>query len=98
MMGDITKDKDYVKTIITVLNEDDNGGEAVTLTTHVFDNGDDGNGGEEMNPIYTISEISLESYGRSATIDLGDAFDGLGVARHLQELDKVIKKVEGSKS
>lgn len=81
-MYDPTKDKDYVKTITTVLNKQDNGGESVTITTHIFDNGD-----PKPNCYWTMSSITLNSYGRSATIDLGSMVDITTFKMHLEKLE-----------
>lgn len=49
-------------------NPDDNGGEAVCLTTKFFDNGDSGGQG-----IYMEQELTLHSYCNMASFQLGSA-------------------------
>ena len=82
-MYDVTKDEAYLKTVITVLNEDDNGGESVVVTTHVFDNEGDS---EEVARTHTITTITLHSYGRSAELNLGDVLDKGALEEHLEKL------------
>ena len=82
-MYDVRKDPNYIKTVTTVLNDDDNGGEHVIVTTHVLDNGD-----YDANSRYTQTTISLESYGRSAELHLGDVLDSDALDKHLQQLRK----------
>lgn len=51
--------------VYKMLNPHDNGGETVAITVEIFDNGDfDGNS------IYTLSTVSLQSYGNSASMSL----------------------------
>ncbi len=51
--------------VYKILNPEDNGGETVAITVEIFDNGDfDGNS------IYTMSTVSLQSYGSSASMSL----------------------------
>jgi hypothetical protein len=47
-------------------NPKDNRGEAVILHTGFYDNGDE--------EVYTMQSLILNSYGRSATIELGSIF------------------------
>lgn len=84
-MYDVTKDPDYVKTISTVLNPQDNGGEAITISTHIFDNG---NGGLRENHIYMMTKISLQSYGRAAEINFGGALNFDRLEKHLKKLQE----------
>ena len=58
-------ENERVGRVVMSTNMDDNGGEAVTFIAEVFDNGDDSDN------IHVIVEVGLESYGRSATINLG---------------------------
>jgi|HubBroStandDraft_5_1064220.scaffolds.fasta_scaffold1753739_2 hypothetical protein len=67
------------RTVIT--HRQDNSGEAVTFDSQVFSNGDD------HNQYYMTHKITLQSYGRSAILELG----------HL-ELDAIIKHCEDLKS
>ena len=53
---------EYVKTLTVVLNPQDNGGESVSLTVDVFDNGD----GPPDN-IFTNVVISANCYGASSS-------------------------------
>ena len=77
-MYDITKDAGYIRTVTTVLNENENGGESVIVTTHVLDNGD-----HDENSRYTQTTISLHSYGRSAELNLGDVLDCDALDKHI---------------
>lgn len=72
---------DLIKTITTCLNPDDNGGESVLVTTKVFDNGD-----YDKDSQYTETTIDLYSYGRSASLNIGDAFDSGKLEEHLQKI------------
>lgn len=74
-------DAKLLKTVITELTLNDNGGEAVVITTEVYDNGD-----FDANSQYTLTEITLESYGRSASMSLGDILDNGRLAEHLAKL------------
>lgn len=56
---------ELVETVRTVANPEDNGGEHVILSADIFDNGDDSDN------VYVGGSITLESYGRSATINIG---------------------------
>lgn len=51
-----------------VFNEEDNGGESLSLTTSWIDNGDDID--LEGAGIYVNQELSLQSYGNSASFNL----------------------------
>ena len=74
-------DAKLLKTVITELTPNDNGGEAVVITTEVYDNGD-----LDADSQYTLTEIALESYGRSALMSLGDILDNDRLAEHLAKL------------
>lgn len=51
--------------VYKILNPEDNGGETVAITIEIFDNGDfDGNS------IYTLSTVTLQSYGNNASMSL----------------------------
>lgn len=58
-------DSKVVDTIQMITNPDDNGGEALGFSAKIHDNGDD------ENNIFAIGSVSLQSYGRSAVINLG---------------------------
>lgn len=73
---------DLINTFMTVLNPADNGGESVIVTTKVFDNGD-----YNRNSRYTETTIELHSYGRSASLNIGDAFDNGMMEEHLQTIN-----------
>lgn len=51
-----------------ILNPEDNGGETVAITVEIYDNGDAAAG--LSNGIFTLSEVSLQSYGNSASMSL----------------------------
>jgi hypothetical protein len=55
-----------VEYLHTVLNPEDNSGESVQLDAEVYDNGDD------ENNVFAVGFVNLQSYGRSATINIGD--------------------------
>lgn len=52
-------------TAIVNLHPEDNGGETVTISVDIFDNGDHAEG------IFTIGTVSLQSYAHSASIIIG---------------------------
>jgi len=51
--------------VYMILNPEDNGGETVAITVEIFDNGD-----YDANSTYTLSRVSLQSYGNSASMSL----------------------------
>lgn len=55
-------DTEKVDGFMIIANPDDNGGEAVSITVEVHDNGD------SENNIWTLQTISLQSYGSEAKI------------------------------
>lgn len=65
----------YIKTISTVLNPKDNGGESITLSVDVFDNGDGLDKG-----MFLLASLSTQSYGTSTAQISFYAFDGLEAA------------------
>ncbi len=74
---------DPIETITTNLTPNENGGEAVTVTTTVYDNGD-----HNARSKFTVTTITLQSYGRSVDLELGDAFDNGQLEEHLQRIDE----------
>lgn len=68
-------------------NEDGNGGEQLILSTTICDNGDD------VDNIYFLQELTLESYGNSATFTLGNAnLTPYNLRKLADELDREINK------
>lgn len=51
-----------------ILNPEDNGGEQVNITVEIFDNGDRAAGLPDG--LFTLSKISLQSYGHSASMSI----------------------------
>lgn len=70
------KGDDFVKTIAVVVNPEDNGGESVTLSVDVYDNGD------KTDNIYTNTRLEAMCYGvSSSSITLwGVGFEALAEA------------------
>lgn len=60
-------DSEKLKTVVCELNPEANGGESVLLSVDIFDNGDGAPKG-----IYTILEVSLQSYSNGMTLTLAD--------------------------
>ena len=72
-----------------VFNPEDNGGESLSLTTKIFDNGDD------KRNIYLNQELSLQSYGNSVTLNLyGANLTPKNLRELANELEKKINKYE----
>lgn len=70
-----------------VINDKDNGGESLSLTTIYIDNGDDVT--TKSDGIYMNQELSLQSYSNSATFNLTSAVFTPEILRELaNELDK----------
>ena len=84
------KQAGYVKTFSVVINPEDNGGESVTLSVDVYDNGDGLKEG-----MFTNTKIENECYGvSSAAIKLwGVGFESLSEA-----VQKISSKLEEMKS
>lgn len=74
----------YVKTLTAVINPDDNGGEQVTLSVDVYDNGD------EKDNIYTNTRLEVMCYGvSSASITLW----GVGFESLAEAVDKIRERL-----
>lgn len=54
--------------VYMILNPEDNGGETVAITVEIYDNGDAAAGLSDG--IFTLSNVSLQSYGNSASMSL----------------------------
>lgn len=66
-------------------NEEDNGGESLILQTQYFDNGDGPDG------VYGVQQLTLGSYGNSATFNLGtDMLNPETLRRLADQLDAVL--------
>lgn len=63
-MGDNTK----LSEVYMIVNPEDNGGEQVSITVEIYDNGDLAYG--LPGAIFTLGKVSLQSYGNSASISL----------------------------
>jgi hypothetical protein len=72
---------EYIKTWSVILNEDDNGGEAVVLSADVFRNGDD----EEHHTI----ELETNCYGTSVTTVT------LGGIQNIEKLLEAVSSLAG---
>ncbi len=71
-----------------VFNKDDNGGEQLILTTDFFDNGD-------VDGIYSIQKLTLNSYGNSASFDLvGASFTPELLRQLADELEQIKNKIK----
>jgi hypothetical protein len=76
-------------------NEEDNGGESLTLKTEFYDNGDAAAGLPAG--IYTNQELSLMSYGNSASFNLsGAAFTPELLRQLANELESAMIKAEAA--
>lgn len=74
-------------------NEKDNGGEQFCLQTDIYDNGDD-----EKDSFFLNQELTLCSYGNSATFNLSGVQLTPELLRKLaNELDEVISKAKAKK-
>ncbi len=58
-------DTEKLSEVYMILNPEDNGGETVSITVEIYDNGD-----FDDNSTYTLGRVSLQSYGNSASMSL----------------------------
>lgn len=76
--------KEYVKTVSVVINPEDNGGESVTLSVDVYDNGD------KTENIYTNTTLEAQCYGvSSSSITLW----GVGFEALAEAVDKIRERL-----
>lgn len=72
---------------ICTFNPKDNGGEALTLSTTFWDNGD------KKNNVYFTQDLTLNSYGNSASFNLCGAILTPDTLRRLaDDLEKLFKR------
>lgn len=86
-------DTKKLDSVIMELNPEDNGGESVTLTADIHDNGDAAAG--LPNGLFVLSHVSLESYGNSATITLPNVSPEF-LRKFADELEAKLAAVEAS--
>ena len=81
-------DTEKLGEVYKILNPEDNGGETVAITIEIFDNGD-----HDANSTYTLSTVSLQSYGNSASMSLPN-LDPTFLRELANELDAAIAKTK----
>lgn len=91
MTYDVTQHPDYIKTVTTLLDEEDiditmPGGVGIMVVTHIMNNGDEDT--EEQSSTYTLTTISLVADELSASLNIGYMLDTGMMEKHLQKLKK----------
>ncbi len=79
--------------VYKILNPEDNGGETVAITIGIYDNGDLAHG--LPNAIFTIGEMSLQSYGNSSSMSLPNISPEF-LRELADELEAAISKAEAT--
>lgn len=86
MQKQINKSEYQIGEHTFVLNPIDNGGEHLSLHTTIYHNGDKGSKG-----VYTTQELTLNSYGNSASFQLCGARLTPGILRKLADELEVVQ-------